>query len=58
MKATTVSNRAYYTSRRQAPRFPNCAPRRITAQNVLDFLLSAAITVAAVVILLFLLMLA
>ena len=58
MKATTVSNRAYYPSRRQAPRYPNCTPRRVTAQNVVDLLLSAAITVASVVILLFLLVLA
>ena len=51
MKTTTIRNS--YDYRRTPCRYPNCTQRRFTAQRLLDGLLAAAITFAAIVIFLF-----
>lgn len=53
---TTTTRTAYYRPRHSAP-YPNCAPRRFSADKLLDTLLAAAITVGSIVALLFLLFL-
>lgn len=53
MKATAAVNYHFYTARHKADRFPGCTRKRFSWNKVLDILLAAAITVAAVVILLF-----
>jgi len=58
MKATTAPRYNYYACRRTAPsRYPNAASRRYFWDKLLDTVLAAAITLAVVVILLFLLVL-
>ena len=58
MKASAVSSYNYYAAHRKGSRYPNCPIRRFTMEKLLDILLAATITLAVVVILLFLLMLA
>lgn len=58
MKANTVSRYNYYACRRPTySRVPNAAGRRYFWERLLDTVLAAAITLAGVVILLFLLIL-
>jgi len=57
MKASAVSSYNYYAAHRKSSRYPNCPNRRFSLEKLLDILLSASITLAVVVILLFLLML-
>lgn len=55
MKVQTVTAATYYAAKDpRAHRYPNAANRRFYAEKVVDGLLAAAITVAAVVILMFL----
>ena len=54
MKAQTVTAATYYAAKDpRAHRYPNAVKRRFYAEKIVDGLLAAAITVAAVVILLF-----
>ena len=54
MKTTTVSPTAYYAAKDpRANRYPNAARRTYFLERIMDGMLAAAITVAAVVILLF-----
>ena len=55
MKATAIPRYNYYTARRKGCRYPGCSARRFSAEKLVDTLLCAAITLAAVVILLALL---
>ena len=57
MKATAIPRYDYYAARRKASRYPGCTARRFSAEKLVDTLLSAAITLAVVVILLALLIL-
>lgn len=57
MKATAIPRYNYYTARRKGCRYPGCSARRFSAEKLVDTLLCAAITLAAVVILLALLVL-
>lgn len=56
MKATCIHS-YNYACRRPARRYPNSASRRYYLEKLLDTVLAAAITVAVVAILLFLLIL-
>lgn len=53
MKTTAAPNYHLYTTRHKADRYPGCTRKRFTLEKLVDTLLAAAITVAAVVILLF-----
>ena len=55
MKATAIVRYNYYANRRKSARYPGCNTRRFSAEQLVDALLAAAITVAVVVILLALL---
>lgn len=56
MKATAMRSYNPYAARRRAPsRYPNAAEHRFSLEKLVDFLLAAAITLAMVTILLFLL---
>lgn len=56
MKATAMRSYNYYATRNRTPsRYPNAAGNRFCVQKLVDLLLAAAITVAVVTILLFLL---
>ena len=57
MKATTARSYPYCAYRRASCRYPNAASRRYFLERLLDTVLAAAITLAVVVILLFLLVL-
>ncbi len=57
MKATAIPRYNYYAARRKGSRYPGCTTRRFSAEKLVDTLLAAAITVAAVVIFLALLVL-
>ena len=57
MKATAIPRYNYYAARRKGSRYPGCTTRRFSAEKLVDVLLCAAITLAAVVILLALLVL-
>ena len=57
MKATAIPRYNYYAARRKGNRYPGCTTRRFSAEKLVDGLLCAAITLAAVVILLALLVL-
>ncbi len=56
MKVTAMRSYNAYAARRRTPsRYPNAAEHRFSLEKLVDFLLAAAITVAMVTILLFLL---
>jgi hypothetical protein len=55
MKARTITAATYYAAKDpRAHRYPNAAKRRFYAEKIVDGILAAAITVATIVILLFL----
>ena len=58
MKTTAIATNYHCTNRHTACRYPNSAQRRHFGEQLLDTVLAAAITLAVVVILLFLLALA
>lgn len=58
MKTNTVNRYSYYACHRGTPaRYPNCADMGDIRNKLLDALLAAAITVAVVAVVLFLLVL-
>lgn len=58
MKTNTMNRYSYYACHRGTPdRYPNCASMRDIRNKIVDTLLAAAITVAVVAVVLFLLVL-